>query len=241
MHTETVEYQADGLRMLGHLATDAAPSGGRRPGVLVFPEAFGLSVHAKQRAERLAGLGYVAMAGDLHGEQYLTKGLDEALGLIGPLREDPARIRARAEGALAALLAHPEVDPDRIAAIGYCFGGTMALELARGGAKLGAVVGFHSGLATKAPQDASRITGKVLVCIGADDPSIDGPARAAFEAEMRQGKVNWQMSVYGGVVHSFTNPEADKMGRPAFAAYNAQADARSWSEMRTLFDEVFGA
>ncbi len=239
-HTQTVEYQADGLAMLGHLALDEARPG-RRPGVLVFPEAFGLSAQAKHRAERLAELGYVALAGDLHGGQYLTKGLDEALGLINPLRENPARIRARADAALAALLARPEVDGDRIAAIGYCFGGTMALELARGGAKVGATVGFHSGLGTKAPQDARNITGKVLVCIGADDPSIDASARQAFETEMRDGHVNWQMSVYGGVVHSFTNPEADKLGRPEFAAYNAQADARSWAEMRALFDEVLGA
>ena len=241
MHTQTVDYTADGLHMLGHLAVDQAGSDGRRPGVLVFPEAFGLSAHAKQRAERLAALGYVALAGDLHGEQYLTKDLDEALGLIKPLRDDPARTRARADGALAALLAHPQVDPGRVAAIGYCFGGTMALELARSGAKIGATVGFHSGLGTKAPQDARNIAGKVLVCIGADDPSIDGTARAAFETEMRDGGVNWQMSVYGGVVHSFPNPDADRLGRPDFAAYDAQADARSWHEMRMLFDEAFGA
>ncbi len=240
MHTHTVEYQADGLRMLGHLALGTAESG-RRPGVLVFPEAFGLGAHSKERAERLAGLGYVALAGDLHGEQYLTKGLEEAMGLLGPLREEPARIRARADAALTALLARPEVDPNRIAAIGFCFGGTMALELARSGAALGAVVGFHSGLGTKAPQDARSIRGKVLVCIGADDPSIDGAARTAFEAEMRDAGVNWQMSVYGGTVHAFTNPDADKMGRPEMAAYNAQADARSWAEMRGLFDEVFSS
>ena len=212
---------------------------GRRPGVLVFPEAFGLGDHAKQRAERLAGMGYVAMAGDLHGQQYLTKGLEEAIGLIGPLREDPLRIRARTDAALTALLAHPEVDPGRIAAIGYCFGGTMALELARGGAAVHAVAGFHCGLGTTLPQDAKNIAGKVLVCVGADDPSIDTAARSAFETEMREGHVNWQMSVYDGVVHSFTNPDADKLGRPEFAAYNAQADTRSWAEMRALFDEVF--
>ncbi len=240
VQTQTVAYEADGLRMEGHLALDTTQPG-RRPGVLVFPEAFGLGPHVKSRAERLAGLGYVAMAGDLHGGQYVTRDLDEALGLLAPLRENPSRIRARTEAALAALLARPEVDPDRIAAIGYCFGGTMALELGRGGARLGAIVGFHSGLATKAPQDARNICGRVLVCIGADDPSIDGAQRTAFEAEMREGGVNWQMSVYGGVVHSFTNVDADRLGRPQFARYDAQADARSWTEMRTVFDEAFGA
>ncbi len=240
MHTETIEYQADGLTMKGHLAADPAHAG-RRPGVLVFPEAFGLSTHAKERAERLASEGYVALAGDLHGNQYVTGDLDEALGLLKPMREDPARIRSRAAAALAALLKHPDVDPERIGAIGFCFGGTMALELGRHGARVGAIVGFHSGLATKTPEDAKNISGKVLVCIGADDPGIDAEQRKAFEAEMRAGNVNWQMSLYGNVKHSFTNKDADKLGRPDFAAYDAQADTRSWAEMHTLFAEVFGS
>ena len=238
MANQTIDYHADGLNMKGHLATPDAEAAGSRAGVLVFPEAFGLSPHAKSRAERLAGLGYVALAGDLHGEQFITSNLDEALGLLAPLREDPAKIRARARGALEALLAQPGVDPNRIAATGYCFGGTMSLELARDGAQLAAIVGFHSGLATKAPADAANIRGKVLVCIGADDPSIDADQRRAFETEMREGHVNWQMSVYGGTVHSFTNKDADKLGRPDFAAYNKQTDERSWREMLTLFDEV---
>ena len=238
MQTQTLAYEADGLSMKGHLCLpDAGPE--RRPGVLVFPEAFGLGAHAKARAERLAGLGYVALAGDLHGEQYNAGGLEEALGLLAPLRADVAKTRSRGGAALDALLAHPGVDAGRIAVIGYCFGGTMALELARSGAAVHAIVGFHSGLATPAPQDARNIRGKVLVCIGAEDPSIDGAQRAAFEEEMREGKVNWQMSVYGGTVHSFTNKDADKLGRPQFAAYNAQTDERSWNEMIALFGEVF--
>ncbi len=238
MQTQTLDYQADGLGMKGHLAYEPSQTG-LRPGVLVFPEAFGLAEHAKSRAERLAGMGYVALAGDLHGGQYVTSSLDEALGLLAPLREEPSKTRARAAGALAVLLAQPGVDPDRIGAIGFCFGGTMALELARSGAAVHATVGFHSGLATKAPQDANTIRGKVLACIGADDPSIDADQRRAFEEEMRGGGVNWQLSVYGNTVHSFTNKDADKLGRPQFAAYNAQTDARSWAEMLALFDEVF--
>ena len=135
MHTTTLAYQADGLAMQGHFASDPQATG-LRPGVLVFPEAFGLGAHARQRAERLAGLGYIALAGDLHGNQYNAGDLDEALGLLAPLRAAPSRIRARAAGALQALLAQPGVDPDRIGAIGYCFGGTMALELARSGAPM---------------------------------------------------------------------------------------------------------
>ncbi len=236
MRTQELAYEADGLHMKGHLCL---PEGTPRGAVLVFPEAFGLAAHAKSRAERLAGLGYAALAGDLHGNQYVTSGLEEALGLLAPLRADVSKTRARAGGALSAFLGVEGVDPAKIAAIGYCFGGTMSLELARGGAAVAGVVGFHSGLATANTADARNIKGKVLVCIGADDPSINADARLAFEQEMSGGGVNWQMSVYGGTVHSFTNKEADKLGRPEFAAYNRQADERSWSEMISLFNEIF--
>ncbi len=161
MQTEIVTYEADGLQMVSHVYYDEQGDG-RRPGVLVFPEAFGLGDHAKARAERLAGIGYVAMACDLHGDGRIVHHIDEALGLVGPLRAEPARARTRAGKALAALQSRPEVDPTKIAAIGYCFGGTMALELARSGAAIAGVVGFHSGLATVAPQDAKNIKGKVL-------------------------------------------------------------------------------
>jgi dienelactone hydrolase len=193
----------------------------------------------KSRAERLAGLGYVALACNLHGDGRIVHDLNEALELVGPLRAEPARARTRAGEALAALLGRREVDPTKIAAIGYCYGGTMALELARSGASIAGVVGFHSGLATVAPQDAKDIKGKVLVCIGADDPSIPADQRSAFEREMRDGRVDWQMNVYGGVVHSFTNPEADQRGQPERARYDARADTRSWAEMCAFFGEIF--
>ena len=237
MKSESLVYEADGLRMVSELYL---PEGGgaRRPGVLVFPEAFGLGEHAKSRAERLAALGYVALAGDLHGEGRMIGDMEQVMGLLAPLRSNPARIRARAEGALQALSARKEVDPARIAAIGFCFGGTMSLELARGGADIKAVVGFHSGLQTVAPQDAKNIRARVLLCIGADDPGIPLEMRTDFEREMRVGGVNWQMHLYGGVLHSFTNPKADALGRPEFARYDALADQRSWTAMRTLFAEV---
>ncbi|HYY31845.1 MAG TPA: dienelactone hydrolase family protein [Chthoniobacterales bacterium] len=238
MHTEVVTYEADGLSMRGHLYVDGGGSG--RPGVLVFPEAFGLSEHAKLQAERLAHLGYVSLACDLHGEGELMSDREGALTIVRELRNDPARIRARAIGGLQVLRLRPEADPSRIAAIGYCFGGTMALELARGGGDIVGVVGFHSGLATVAPQDARNIKGKILVCIGADDPSIPVDQRIAFEKEMRDGGVDWQMNIYGGVVHAFTSPAADQLGRPDFARYDAKAAARSWAEMRAFFVEVFG-
>jgi dienelactone hydrolase len=238
MRTELLTYEADGLRMVSHLYFDEQQNDGR-PGVLVFPEAFGLGNHAKIRAERLAGLGYVALACDLHGEGLIVQDLSTALELVGPLRADPARARSRARSALDVLQARSEVDRTKIAAIGYCYGGTMALELARSGAPVAGIVGFHSGLATVAPQDAKNIKGKVLVCIGADDPSIPPDQRSAFEKDMREGRADWQMNVYGGVVHSFTNPEADQRGQPERARYDAKADARSWAEMCAFFDEIF--
>ena len=233
---EQITYTADGLNMKSELY--AGDAEGRRPGVLVFPEAFGLSDHARSRAQRLADMGYVALACDLHGEAALHQDLNTAIGLIGALMEDPLKTRERAGGGLAALLARPDVDPKRIAAIGFCFGGTMALELARSGAEIAAAVGFHSGLKTARPEDAKNIKGKVLACIGADDPSIDSGQRTAFEEEMRAGGADWQLHVYGGVVHSFTNKGAAKLGRPDFARYSETADARSWASMRELFGEV---
>jgi dienelactone hydrolase len=240
MNTESLTYEADGLRMVSHFYYDGSKSG-RRPGVLVFPEGLGLNDHARSRAERLAEMGWVALACDLHGEGRVL-GLDEhdeAMALIGPLRANLTRTRARAVAGLDALKARAEVDPARIAAIGFCFGGTMALELARSGADVVGVVGFHSGLSTAAPEDAKQIRGKVLVCIGADDPGVPLEQRHTFETEMREGGIDWQMNVYGGVVHGFTNPRIGEMGRPDRARYDAQADARSWTEMRAFLDEVF--
>src|SRR5215469_16745406 len=237
MHTEVLAYDADGLLMKSHLYFEEGHS--PRPGILVFPEAFGLSQHAKNQAQRLAELGYIALACDLHGEGKLFADLASVGPIIEGLRKETDHIRARAKGGLDALVARPEVDASRVAAIGYCFGGTMALELARGGNSIVGVVGFHSGLATVEPQDARNIKGKVLVCIGADDPVIPLEQRIDFENEMRNGGVDWQMDLYGGVVHSFTNPDADKAGRTQVLRYNAKAAARSWATMRALFDEIF--
>jgi dienelactone hydrolase len=239
MKTETVEYEADGLHMIGYIALDESASG-PRPGVLVFPEVYGLGGHAKGRAERLASeFGYTALACDPFGEGRLAGSLEEAMGMAAPMRSDPLKIRARAAGALQALKQRPEVNTNQVAAIGFCFGGTMALELARSGANLAAVVGFHSGLATSARGEAKAIQANILVCIGADDPHIPAEQRAAFEQEMRDARAQWQMSIYGGAVHSFTNKEADKAGKPEALRYDARADARSWAEMTLLFRELF--
>ena len=236
--SETITYQADGLTMRGQLFVEGA---GRKPGVLVFPEAFGLSEHALNKAKRLAGMGYAALACDLHGEALLEQDLQKAIALLQPLFTAPSKTRDRAASALQALVARPEVDVARVGAIGFCFGGTMALELARGGADIKAVVGFHSGLGTAAPKtDAQNIRAKILVCIGADDPMIPPDQRAAFEQEMRDAKVDWQMHLYGGTVHSFTAPEAASRGMPDAIRYSAEADARSWASMTALFSETLG-
>ena len=237
MHKEVVSYKADGLLMQSHLYFVDGASG--QPGILVFPEAFGLSQHAKNHAERLAGLGYIALACDLHGEGKLFADLKSVSGILEGLRSEPVHIRARAKAGLDALIARREVDSSKIAAIGYCFGGTMALELARSGEPIAGVVGFHSSLATVAPQDARNFKGKVLVCIGADDPVIPLQQRIDFEKEMREGGVDWQMDLYGGVRHSFTNPDADAAGRTEISRYDAKAAGRSWATMRAFLEEIF--
>ena len=177
-----------------------------------------------------------------HGDGKIAGGLEEALGLLNPLFADPQRTRARAAGGLHALVGRPEVDAARIAAIGFCFGGTMALELARSGADIKAVVGFHSGLATAAPKtDAKAIKARILVCIGADDPMIPAAQRAEFETEMREAGVDWQMHLFGRTVHSFTNQQAAAANMPDAIRYSAESDARSWASMRELFSETLAA
>jgi len=239
VQTRALHYQADGLAMTGWLAQDDGRTD-RRAGVLVFPAAPGLGTQVRDAAERLAGLGYVALGCDLYGGGRFFDDVDEALVLLAPLRTHAEGVRARAGGALAALAAQPTVDPARVAAIGYCFGGIMALELARGGADLAAVVGFHTPLRAIDPSRPIHIKGQVLICTGSEDREANLQDRAAFEAEMRQGGVDWRMSLYGGVYHSFTNPDADSYGKPDYARYNARAHARSWQEMLTLFDESLG-
>jgi dienelactone hydrolase len=237
MQHETVTYEADGLVMKSQLFFE--PGAGKRAGVLVFPEIFGLSPHAVQRAERLVKEGYVALACDIHGEGKLLADLQQAIGLMGPLYADTKRMRARGLPALAALAKRAEVDAGKLAAIGFCFGGTLALELARGGAEIKAAVGFHSGLATTSPQSAvGSIKARVLACIGADDPFISPEERAKFEAEMRAAGADWQMHLYGNTVHSFTTQEAAARNNPGAMRYSPESDRRSWAAMHQLFSET---
>jgi dienelactone hydrolase len=234
--TSDIEYEVGGSTMVGRLAV---PEGaGSRPGILIAHEGNGLDDFQKERASRFAELGYVAFALDYYGGGHALEDRAEINARLDVLIENPDRARAVARAGLEVLLAQPTVDPARLAAVGYCFGGTLMLELARSGADLKAIVGFHAGLTTRDPEDSARIVGKVLVCIGADDPLIPPEQRLAFEDEMRAAGVDWRLNLYGGAKHSFTNPRADLMGWAALA-YDATTDERSWRAMQDLFAEVF--
>ena len=236
--TETVEYH-DGKAVLeGYLAYDDAIKG-RRPGVVVFHEWWGLNDYAKKRARQLAALGYVALAADVYGKGVRATNRVGAGKLAGKYKADRKLMRSRARAALNVLAAHRLADRKKLAAIGYCFGGTVALELARSGADLRAVVSFHGGLSTPAPRDARRIRAKVLVLHGGDNPHVPAAEVLAFQKEMRKGKVDWQMNVYGGAVHAFTNPASGKDPAKG-AAYDERAARRSWSAMQLLFAETIG-
>lgn len=238
MPSETVTYEADGLSMRGQLFRPAGAAGAR-PGVLVFPEAFGIGEHAFSKAERIAALGYVALACDLHGEARTIPTFEELMRVLGPLSQDRARVRARARGALEALVAQPGVDGAKVGAIGFCFGGSMAIELGCSGADVAALAGFHSGLTGIPLADLANIKGRLLICLGADDPLIPPDQRVAFEEGLRAAGVSWDMHLYGKVVHSFTNPAADAAGNPALR-YDARADAESFEAMQRLFEQTLG-
>jgi len=236
MQTRDLDYRCGDVNLRGYLAFD--DRAGPRPGVLVFHEGLGLGDFAMERARRLAGLGYVAFAADMFGERRQARNLQEVATLVGGLRAEPEMLRARGRAALETLAALPEVDARRVAAIGFCFGGSVVLELAREGADLRAVVSFHGVLSTRMPALSGRVKASVLVCTGADDPLAPPDQVAGFENEMRAAGVrDWQVISYGSTLHGFTNPAADgSMMRTAM--YNEQADRRSWASMRSLFDEV---
>jgi dienelactone hydrolase len=240
--TREIEYEADEIRMIGYFAVDE-PRARRRSGILVGPPGPGLGEHSKSVARRLAEAGYAAFALDYHGGGAVVTDSADMMARLKRFLENPLAIRARVAKALDELLEQPEVDGMRIGAIGYCFGGTAVLELARSGAPVAVTVGFHSGLKTARPEDASNIKGKVLVCLGADDPLIPPADRNAFEEEMRAGGVDWQMHLYGGAQHSFTDPQVDARARAMGLQglkYDAVADRRSWRSMLDLFRDVFG-
>ncbi len=236
MRAESLEYKDGDVTLKGFVALDDQ-SQHKRPGILVMPEAFGLGKQAKDRALRLASLGYTALAGDPYGNGLEVSDLQEAIKHAGAIREDNTKFRQRIRAGLDALTALPQVDTDRLVVMGYCMGGSCSLEMARDGAALKGVVSFHGALETESPAEPGKVQAKVLVCHGADDPFVPVEHVTAFEAEMTKAGADWQVISYGGTVHSFTNPEAD--GSIEGICYNKQADERSWQAMLAFFDEIF--
>jgi dienelactone hydrolase len=239
MKTESIDYQDGDTTLRGFLAYDDTRSD-QRPGILVMPGGFGLGGNAKQRAEMLAALGYVAFAGDPYGNGIEIDEIDEVMKRVTVLRENPAAFRQRAQVALDTLAGLPQVDPNKLAAIGYCLGGTFVLELARAAAPLTGVVTFHGGLETQAPATAGLGSPKILVCTGADDPSVPVAHVNAFADEMTQAGVDWQIMSYGNTQHGFTYPDAASR-EIDWIAYNKLADERSWQAMQVFFTEIFGS
>jgi len=231
-----VDYTHDGVALQGYLVFDDAVKG-KRPGVLVVHEWWGLNEYAKKRADDLARMGYVAFAADMYGKGVVTTDGKKASELAGPFYGTPL-MRTRARAGYDVLVKNDLVDPARTAAIGFCFGGTTALELAYGGAPLAAAVSFHGSLPAPKPEDYPNIKASILVCHGADDTFVKPEAIAAFEKAMRDARTDWMMTSYGGAVHAFTNPDAGTFGIEGIA-YNEKAALRSWSQMKTFFDEIF--
>ena len=238
--TKEVPYEIDGTKYKGLLAWDDSVTG-KQPGVLVFPEWWGLNDYAKGRARQLAGMGYVAFAADLYGNGKVidTAHPEDAMKSVTTLRQNQKEWRARAEAALKQLQGQPNVDPSRIAAIGYCFGGSTALQLAYAGADLKAVATFHAALPVPGPGEAKNIKARILVSTGEADKGIPPAAVAAFKKAMDAAGVKYQVVSYPGVVHSFTVPDADKVGN-ANMKYDKAADEKSWQMMKDLFQDTLG-
>ena len=235
--TNTVEYKQGDTTLEGFVAYDDAIKDAR-PGVLVVHQWLGLTDYEKKRAEMLAQLGYVAFCADIYGKGIRAQNTQEAGTLAGKYKSDRALLRLRVNAGLDELKANKLVDPKRIAAIGYCFGGTTVIELARGGAKVNGVVSFHGGLDSPTPADGKNIQCKILALAGADDPFQKPDDLAAFEKELRDAKVDWETKFYGGAVHAFTQWNAGS-DNAAGAAYNERADKRSWEDMKMFFAEIF--
>lgn len=240
MTPQKIEYSHAGTTFIGELYRDDSHTGAHTsplPGVVLYPEAFGLNDHARVRAERLAKLGYVVLCADPHGDGAVYTDMEQLGPAMQALFGDRDLWRARARAALDTLAAQPGVDRDRLAAIGFCFGGATCLELARSGADLKAICTFHAGLQSERDGDAGNNRASVLICHGADDPLLKKDVIDAVMDEFRRDSVDWQFIHYGNAVHSFTDPDADKKGMQGLA-YDARTEARSWTAMRNFFDEV---
>ena len=240
IQTREVPYTAaDGTRLVGYHAWDDAISG-PRPGVIVVHEWWGLNDYAKRRARDLAALGYSALAVDMYGDGRNTQHPDDAKAFMNAALADPAIPKARFQAGLDLLKAQPQTDPARLAAIGYCFGGKVVLDMARQGLPLAAVVSFHGALVTATPATPGSVKAKVLVEHGAADSFITAEQIAAFKAEMDQAGADYRFVELPGAKHGFSNPDADAhKGRGLDLGYQKEADERSWADMQALFKDVF--
>ena len=236
MRTETIEYQEGATTCEGFAAYE--DKGGKRPAVLVVPEWNGVSDYTKKRAQMLAELGYTAFVADIYGKGVRPTTMDACAAEAAKYQKDRPLLRKRARAALDRMLQLANADTNKVAAIGYCFGGTTVLELARDGANLRGVVSFHGALNTPNPTDAKNIKASILVLHGADDPVVPDAEVLAFEKEMRDGKVDWEFVAYGNTVHSFTVPDAGKHDI-AGMKYNKSADEDSWKRLVALLTEKF--
>jgi len=237
IQTKTIEYKDKDATLEGYVAYDDAGTG-KRPGVLIVHAWKGLGDYEKKRAEQLAGLGYVAFAVDIYGKGIRPQSTQDAARQAGMYKGNRPLLRERATAGLEVLKSQELVDPKKIAAIGYCFGGTTVLELARMGADIAGVVSFHGGLDAPMPAEPGAVKCKVLVQTGADDPSVPPKAVEAFQDEMRKAGADWGLVSFGNAVHSFTNPEAGNDNSKG-NAYNEKADKRSWENMKGFFAEIF--
>lgn len=240
MKGEEVRYNADGTALKGYYVYDPAVSG-KRPGVLVVHEWWGHNEYARRRADMLAGLGYAAFALDMYGEGKLASHPADAMKFAGEVTKNLEMAMARFKAALDVLKKRPEVDPARIAAIGYCFGGGIVLNMARKGVDLKGVASFHGSLAAIQPARRGEVKAKILVLNGADDPFTTAKQIDAFKKEMKDAGVNLVFVNYPGAKHAFTNPLADRYGMEFKLplAYSADADMKSWEEMRRFLEKIF--
>lgn len=236
VQTKAIEYQDGDARLKGWLAWDDSIEG-PRPAVLVAHEWWGLNEYAKQRAEMLAELGYVAFALDMYGDDKVTEHAKDAKGWMEQIAANTDAWQARAKAGLEVLKAQPDVDPERIAAVGYCFGGSTVMQLAYAGAPLAGVVSFHGAL-PPAPAGVTVST-PVLVAHGEADPMVPPERVAAFKKALDAAGADWQFIGYSGALHAFTNPNADEYGIEGLK-YDEDADRRSWEAMQAFLDEVFG-
>jgi dienelactone hydrolase len=237
MQAKAVEYQEGAAILEGFVAFDDGKPG-NRPGVLLVPEWYGVTDFARKRCLMLAELGYVAFAADVYGKGVRPTAYDDCAREMAKYKNNRPLLRARTQAGLNELRKQPNVDRDKVVGIGYCFGGTAVLEIARDGADLAGVVAFHANFDTPDPREAKNIKGRVLALHGANDPIVPDAEVLAFQKEMRDAEVDWQLITYGNAVHSFTNWELDSdNSKPA--AYNATADKRSWTAMLDFFNEVF--